>query len=549
MNASSAAATVGKRTDGPGSPLARKPHSPTPYPMELPLQTSVARRLAAYIRGLTITQGAGEGGPFKLLPWQTRFINGAWSVEGDAALSVARGNGKSTLIAGVACAALDGPLQTPRADVVCVASSFTQGRVIYESVLAAMRAKGEDLEDRKRWRVQDSANVATIEHRESGARVRCIGSDPKRMHGLAPVLALLDEPAQWPPAQRDAMRAALSTGLGKVPGSRMIALGTRPADDSHWFARMLAAPGEDGFAQVHAAGDDDPIFNRRTWAKANPSLKVMPDLAARIQREAKEARADPALQPAFKALRLNMGTSDTERAVLLHAESWLRAEGDVPREGQLVFGVDLGGTAAMSAIAACWADSGRLECLAALPSIPTLAERERRDGVPEGLYTRCASEGTLCTLGGRTVPVEALLEIAVERFGRPAAIVCDRWRIGELVDSISALGLDVPLVSRGQGFKDGAEDVRRFRTAILDGMVRPTPSLLLRLAMREAVVVTDPAGNSKLAKATEGGRRRRARDDAVAAAILAAAHVHRFRDATKAISTAFWCEGDEDQAA
>ena len=486
--------------------------------MDSPVNTRIAGALLCeYVRGLTITQGAGEGSPFKLLPWQTRFLHGAWSVEGDAALSVARGNGKSTLIAGVACAALDGPLQTPRADVVCVASSFTQGRVIFESVLAAMRAKGEDLEDRKRWRVQDSANVATIEHRESGARVRCIGSDPKRMHGMQVMLALLDEPAQWPAAQRDAMRAALSTGLGKVPGSRMIALGTRPADDTHWFARMLAALGEDGYSQVHAAADDDPIFNKRTWRKANPSLPVMPDLASRIAREAKEARADPALQPAFKALRLNMGTSDTERAVLLHAESWLRAEGDVPREGQLVMGVDLGGTAAMSAIAACWADSGRLECLAALPSIPTLAERERRDGVPEGLYTRCEHEGTLCTLGGRTVPVEGLLELSVERFGRPAAIVCDRWRIGELVDAISALGLDVPLVSRGMGFRDGAEDVRRFRTAILDGMVRPTASFLLRLAMREATVMTDAAGNSKLAKATEAGRRRRARDDAVAA--------------------------------
>ena len=268
------------------------------------MNTRIAGALIEYIRGLTITQGRRAGEPFKLLPWQSRFLRSAFSVPGDCSLTVARGNGKSTLIAGVACAALDGPLQARRADVVCVASSFTQGRVIYESVVAALRARGEDLEDRKRWRVQDSANSATIEHRESAARVRCIGSDPKRMHGLAPVLALLDEPAQWPPASRDAMRAALSTGLGKVPGSRMVALGTRPANDDHWFAKMLAAPGEDGYSQVHAAGDDDPIFNRRTWAKANPSLKVMPDLASRIQREAKEARADPALQPAFRALRL-----------------------------------------------------------------------------------------------------------------------------------------------------------------------------------------------------------------------------------------------------
>ena len=49
----------------------------------------------------------------------------------------------------------------------------------------------------------------------------------------------------------------------------------------------------------------------------------------------------------------------------------------------------------------------------------------------------------------------------------------------------------------------------------------PAPSLLLRSAMAEARVVMDPAGNCKLAKMSEGGRRLRARDDAAAAAILA----------------------------
>ena len=44
---------------------------------------------------------------------------------------------------------------------------------------------------------------------------------------------------------------------------------------------------------------------------------------------------------------------------------------------------------------------------------------------------------------------------------------------------------------------------------------------MLASAIGEARVITDPAGNSKLAKGTEGGRRLRARDDAAAAAILA----------------------------
>ena len=49
----------------------------------------------------------------------------------------------------------------------------------------------------------------------TGARVRCIGSDPRRAHGLAPVLVLADEPAQWPDTTGERMVAALRTAAGK----------------------------------------------------------------------------------------------------------------------------------------------------------------------------------------------------------------------------------------------------------------------------------------------------------------------------------------------
>ena len=69
----------------------------------------------------------------------------------------------------------------------------------------------------------------------------------------------------------------------------------------------------------------------------------------------------------------------------------------------------------------------------------------------------------------------------------------------------------------------GGEDVRQFRAAVLGGHVRPADSLLLTAAMSEARVAVDPAGNGKLAKGSQGGRRQRARDDAEAAAILGVA--------------------------
>ena len=59
-----------------------------------------------------------------------------FSQDGDAALTVGRGNGKSALVGAAACAVLDpeGPLHGARREVVCCASSFSQGRVIFEDV-------------------------------------------------------------------------------------------------------------------------------------------------------------------------------------------------------------------------------------------------------------------------------------------------------------------------------------------------------------------------------------------------------------------------------
>ena len=477
--------------------------------------------LVDYLGGLVLAGGDHDGQPFAVLPWERRFVRGAFAVSGPAALSVARGNGKSALVAGIASAVVDpdGPLHGPRREAVAVASSFDQSRVIFEDVLSFLRAK-HDLGDRKLWRVQDSANRATVEWRATGARVRCIGSDPAKAHGLRPALALLDEPAQWDATKQDRMVAAIRTGLGKVPGSRLIALGTRPADAGHWFAKLLK--GGAAYAQSHAARPDDPPFRLSTWRRANPSFDHLPSLAEKIREEAQSARQDPALLAAFRALRLNLGTSDAAVSTLLDAGLWGRIEGEAAPTGPVVWGIDLGGTAASSAVSAFWPATGRLAALAAFPSEPSLAERGFRDGVGR-LYQRCAERGELLTLGGHAVDVGALLAAALERFGRPVAVSSNRWRSGELLDALKAAGVPRAALSlRGQGFKDGAEDVRAFRRGCAEGRVTPAPGLLLAHAMSEARTISDPAMNAKLAKGTEGHRRHRARDAAAAAAAILA---------------------------
>ena len=157
-------------------------------------------QIGHYIEGLEVGQGRHAGERVRLLGWQRRFLAGAFRQPGDAALSMGRGNGKTTFTAAIACAAVDvdGPLVEPMGECLLIASSFDQGLVAFRHMLHFL---GPSLErwgvgPGGRFRIQDSANRATIQDRKTGALVRVLGSNPRRLHGAAPKLLLLDEVAQ-----------------------------------------------------------------------------------------------------------------------------------------------------------------------------------------------------------------------------------------------------------------------------------------------------------------------------------------------------------------
>ena len=109
--------------------------------------------LIRYLSGLTVTQGRLAGQAFAVLPWQRRFVRGAFAPgTQSAALSVGRGNGKTALLSGIAAATLDGPLAVQRGETVLVASSFEQARIAFEFVLAFL---GPRIDDKRQWRTWD----------------------------------------------------------------------------------------------------------------------------------------------------------------------------------------------------------------------------------------------------------------------------------------------------------------------------------------------------------------------------------------------------------
>lgn len=537
------AAVTGSGAGDFGAPGPGASPSPPAPPQELPaLRGPVlspttnpdrpdVRAVVRFLRRLKVSQGRRVGQRLEVLPWQREFLEGALAPGiFESALSMGRGGGKTAFLSAVLCACLAGPLRQRRGDVLLVAASFEQARVAFEFALAYLAPwiAGEP----GAWRVEDSSNRARITHRPTGARVRCIAAKPETAHGLAPALAILDEPAQWPVNTAEKMLAAVRTAAGKLPGSRRWMIGTRPEDESHFFEKALRG-GPAAFAMRFAADPEGDEFAEDQWLAANPSLPHLPDLREAIAAEAEAARAEGgAALASFRALRLNMGESDEVTAVLLDAAAWQRIETpDAPAEGPWVLGLDLASGAAMTAAAAHWMDTGRLEAVAAYPSVPDLRARGRFDGVGD-LYQRIHRRGELVVNGTHAIDLPAFLAgLRDRRWGTPVAIYADRFRGRELREALARAQFPrVPLCLRGQGYKDGSEDVRGFRAACLEGHVRPVPSLLLRSALREARTVSDTAANAKLARKGEGGgRRARGRDDAIAAGILAVAAVHRNR--------------------
>ena len=254
----------------------------------------------------------------------------------------------------------------------------------------------------------------------------------------------------------------------------------------------------------------------------------MPSLLSEIAAEARRAKKNPALLSGFRALRLNMGTSPVNRAHVIDGDTWASAtRDDTERAGAFVLGIDLSDGAAQSAAAGYWRQTGRLEGMATFPAIPSLAERGLRDGVGK-LYLRCEKRGELFVTPGRAVDVGALLRRVLAEWGTPAVIVADRFRERDLRQALDAVAFpQASLIMRGMGWFHGSEDIRGIRRAFLEDKVHPTSSLLLAAAFREAVTMANPAGDEKLAKNTQNGRRLRARDDSAAAAILAIGEAER----------------------
>ena len=269
--------------------------------------------------------------------------------------------------------------------------------------------------------------------------------------------------------------------------------------------------------EVLTAPDDAPWDAWSTIRKVNPLLMHNASLRRTVLRERDAARRDETLRPAFRAYRLNQQV-DVEQEVLVEVADWKRVEAREvpPRQGRPIVGFDLGAERSWSA-AFCVYPNGRSEAYAVMPGIPGIAERERQDSMPSGLYRRLYESGNLLVDEGRRVSrpltlINHLLEVGIT----PESIYCDTFVLGELRDAVNGRW---PIIPRRTRWSEATEDISGFRRLVKDGPLSITEESrpLVRLGLSEAIVKSDDQGSVHLRKK----RSNQSRDDVAVAAVIA----------------------------
>ena len=487
------------------------PHTNTPR-----LQPEIAA-------GAANTAGGGIQciDPNPLRPFQGRFLKDALAPGIDtAALSIPRGNGKSWLAAHVLtrCLTPGDPLHQAAAEYLLCAASIEQARIVFRFVRAALEATGA-------YRFIDSHTRIGIAHKATNTRLRVLSSNGKTSMGIVGCpLLVADEPGSWETVGGQLMHDAIATAQGK-PGSplRAIFIGTlAPAAAGGWWPRLIRARIPRLDVRAGATGRPGHVGAVGTIRKANPLTAISAPFRAKLIEERDDARADERLRARFLSYRLNVPSGDPS-SVLVPVEHWQRVEArPVPEpDGRPIVGVDLGGGRAWSAGVALWRN-GRMDAFALAPGLPSLDAQEKRDLVPRGTYQALADAGTLTVDAG--LHVQRVGPVA-ERIAlwNPEAVICDRFRLGELAD---AMGNTVPLVPRVVRWSEAAEDIRALRKMAADGPLAVAPEArgLVAESLAVADVKTDDAGNVRMVKR---GTNNAARDDVAAALALACGLVSR----------------------
>ena len=456
-------------------------------------------------RYILVPDGAGVGQPLRLAPFQREFITAVYdNPHGTrrAYLSISRKNGKSGLVAALLLAHLVGPEARQNAQLVSGAMSRDQAALVFN-----LAAKMVQLSPRLSRIVRIVPSGKRLLGLPLNTEFRALAADGRTAHGLSPVLAILDEVGQVRGPQSDFVDAIV-TSQGAHADPLLLVISTQAASDadllSVWLDDAEASADPRIVSHVYAAPEGCDLLDESAWKAANPALglfRSLDDLAEQM----KQAQRMPSAENMARNLLLNQRVSTD--APFVSPAVWASCNAEAaPFEGPVYGGLDLSARTDLTALVLAGKVDGVWQVR---PYFWTpqqgLAERARRDRMDYESWHRM---GYLRTTPGASVDyahvAADIAEIVAELDLH--AIAFDRWRMDVLQGELDRLGVTLPLVPHGQGFKDMSPALDSLEVELLNGRVAHGGHPVLTMCAANATVTRDPAGNRKLDKQRATGR-------------------------------------------
>jgi phage terminase large subunit-like protein len=470
-----------------------------------------------------VPTGQGEGKPFKLRPWQKRFIRDVYEptdkktkrrLPRRAILSIGRKNGKSALIACLALVHLIGPEAVRHGEIYSAANDRDQAGIIFKVAQQIVEADPELLA-----RIDLIPSKKTMVGRKTGSVYRAISAEAGTKLGYNPSFVIYDELSQ---AKSRTLYDVLDTAMGARAEPLFITISTQSNDPEHILSKLI----DDGLhandprivCHLYAVPEDCPnVFDPDVWVLGNPALGDFLNLED-LQADSDKAQRLPAEEPRFRNLRLNQRVAPT--ASLISRVEWEACAGTVEFEEdeEVYLALDMSGSIDLTALVMG-------SCGERTKVKPTfwkprdlLKEHSDRDfGTNSARYQQWHEQGHLQVSPGRAIDPAVIARHVAELHDRYRirGLAYDRWRIADLLREFDRIGLQcyedkgdgstrrgsgLRCVPWGQGFRDMAPAIDALELEVTQRTLVHPSNPVLTWNMANAVATMDPAGNRKIDK-------------------------------------------------
>lgn len=419
-------------------------------------------------------------------------------------LSMGRKNAKTAFSAFLLLLHLCGPRAQPNSQLYSAAQSREQASILFELAAKVVRYS------------PDLSSVVTIRDtakqllcQELGTVYRALSADATTAYGLSPVFVVHDELGQVR-GPRSELFEALESACAAQESPLSIVISTQAPTDADLLSVLIddGLTGTDPTTKVvlYTAPIDADPFSEEAIRCANPHFDVFMN-RDEVRRQAEKARRMPSTEASYRNLILNQRVE--ARSPFVSRDVWRSNGADPgPLAGRRVYGgLDLSSVNDLTALVLV-DDTGGVHPTFWLPE-EGLSDRSAQDRVPYDLWYR---DGHLLVTPGRAIEYQYIAKHLRNLFDtvKVEAIAFDRYNMRFLRPWLVAEGFtDEELkkfVEFGQGFISMSPALRELEARLLSCKLRHGNHPVLTMCAANAVSVSDPAGNRKLAKDRSTGR-------------------------------------------